>query len=89
MELSNLEKYTTSLAPVTSMYKSGEISSEEYIKAEEYLANKYCIKIDDIHRPNHLLINGFRVMYMYGEKEAKHGKESNPNRRVTSIEKKD
>ena len=46
------------------------------------------IKDDDIHRPNHLIIKGFRAIYMYGKKEENHVKEYNPNRRVTAIEKK-
>ena len=79
MELTNIEKYLTSLAPITSLFNSKQITPDEYIKAESFLAKKYCIKDDDIHRPNHL---------MYGKKEEKHGKEYNPNRRVTAIEKK-
>jgi hypothetical protein len=88
MELTNIEKYLTSLAPITSLFNSEQITPDEYIKAESFLAKKYCIKDDDIHRPNHLIIKGFRAMYMYGKKEEKHGKEDNPNRRVTAIEKK-
>ena len=88
MELTNIEKYLTSLAPITSLFDGKQITPDEYIKAESFLAKKYCIKDDDIHRPNRLIIKGFRVMYMYGKKEEKHGKEDNPNRRVTTIEKK-
>ena len=88
MELTNIEKYLTSLAPITSLFNSKQITPDEYIKAESFLAKKYCIKDDDIHRPNHLIIKGFRAIYMYGKKEESHGKEYNPNRRVTTIEKK-
>ena len=88
MELTNIEKYLTSLAPITSLFNSKQITPDEYIKAESFLAKKYCIKDDDIHRPNHLIIKGFRAIYMYGKKEENHGKEYNPNRRVTAIEKK-
>ena len=88
MELTSVEKYLTSLAPINSLFDSKQITPDEYIKAESFLAEKYCIRNDDIHRPNHLIINGFRVMYMYDKKEEKHGKEDNPNRRITAIEKK-
>ena len=79
MELTNIEKYLTSLAPITSLFNSKQITPDEYIKAESFLAKKYCIKDDDIHRPNHLIIKGFRAIYMYGKKEENHGKEYNPN----------
>ena len=88
MELTNIEKYLTSLAPITSLFNSKQITPDEYIKAESFLAKKYCIKDDDIHRPNHLIIKGFRAIYMYDKKEESHGKEYNPNRRVTAIKKK-
>ena len=88
MELTNIEKYLTSLAPITSLFNSKQITPDEYIKAEQFLVDKYCIKPEDIHRPNDLIISGFRVIYMHENKEANNGKENNSNRRVTAIEKK-
>ena len=88
MILSNVEKYMTSLAPINTLFNEGIITAEEYKKAEQILADKYCIKPEDIHRPNDLIISGFRVIYMHENKEANNGKENSSNRRVTTIEKK-
>ncbi len=88
MMLSNIEQYMTSLAPITSLFKKGMINADEYKKAEQLLADKYCIKHGDIHRPNDLIISGFRVIYMHENKEVNNGKENSSNRRVTAIEKK-
>ncbi len=88
MILSNVEMYMTSLAPITSLFNKGLISICEYKKAEQFLADKYCIKPEDIHRPNDLIISGFRVIYMHENKEVNNGKENSTNRRVTAIEKK-
>ena len=44
MILSNVEKYMTSLAPINTLFNEGIITAEEYKKAEQILADKYCIK---------------------------------------------
>lgn len=86
--MSNLERFVASLSIVKSLLFKGEISKEEYYKAENHLAEKHCIKIDNLHRPNDLIISGFRVIYMHENKEVNNGKENSTNRSVTAIEKK-
>ncbi len=54
MERSNLEKYYLSIAPIRELLNKGIINKEEYLKAESFIAEKYCIKIDNLYRLNNL-----------------------------------
>lgn len=87
--MSNLERFTASLAIVKSLLFKGEISKEEFYQAEDHLAKKYCIKIDNLYRSNDLILFGFRGIYMNDKKEEiANGSKDNENRSVTAIEKK-
>lgn len=62
METRNMEQYLSSKKVIESMLIRGIISSEDFKKADDYLAKKYCIKSDSIYRTNHLLFYGNRVI---------------------------
>lgn len=75
--MSSSERYLQALNLVISMKKSGVISDSEFMKSESFLAKKYCIKKGSLLRPNDLINNSFRAMYMTNRKEVKNdaGKE--------------
>ena len=54
MERSNLVKYYLSIAPITDMFTKSILSRDNYIKAEVFLAEKYCIKKGNLYRLNNL-----------------------------------
>ncbi len=54
MERSNLEQYLLSIQPAKSMRDEGIITYQEYSKIELFLAEKYCIKKDNLYRLNDL-----------------------------------
>ena len=54
MNRSNLEMYYFSISPISSMFKEGILSKSEYLKAEAFLAEKYCIKKGNLYRLNDL-----------------------------------
>ena len=88
MEITNIEKYYSSMLPVRKMLESKIISEEDYKKAETHLAEKYCIKISNIYRLNDLIKTPFRVMYICDKKEVKNDDRNRENQSVTKIEKK-
>ena len=88
MEITNVEKYYSSILPVRKMLDSKIISEEDYKKAEAHLADKYCIKISNVYRLNDLIKTPFRVMYIHDEKEVKNDDRNRENQSVTKIEKK-
>lgn len=51
---SNLEKYYLSITPIRELHNKGIIDKDEYLKAESFIAEKYCIKTDNLYRLNHL-----------------------------------
>ena len=88
MDRTNIENYQSSLSIVVSMYKNGLISDKDYLKAESYLAKKYCIKKGSLYRSNDLINNPFRVIYIVQKKEVQNARENdNKNRCVTTIRK--
>ena len=86
MKRSNLEKYYLSIAPVKLMLEKGVITKQDYIKAESFLADKYCIKNGHLYRLNNLTIPRNRVIDMIPEEEVKEDGEDNYQaRRVTKV----
>lgn len=69
MDRSNLEKYYYAIVNLKQMQNHSVISLADYIKAESFLAQKYCIKKDSLYRSNDLIINDFRAIYIETEKE--------------------
>lgn len=51
---SDLEKYYLSITPIRELHNKGIINKDEYLKAESIIAEKYCIKIDNLYRLNSL-----------------------------------
>ncbi len=51
---SDLEKYYLSIKPIRELLNKGIINKDEYLKAESIIAEKYCIKIDNLYRLNSL-----------------------------------
>ena len=88
MTKENIERYYSSLSIVNSMYEKGLINEKEYAKAENYLAQKYCIKKGSIYRANDLINNKFRAIYVMRKKEVQNANENNnENRCITTIRK--
>lgn len=69
--MNSSERYLQALNLAISMKKSGVISDSEFKKSESFLAKKYCIKKGSLLRPNDLINNSFRAMYMTNRKEVK------------------
>ncbi len=69
--MNSSERYLQALNLAISMKKSGVISDSEFRKSESFLAKKYCIKKGSLLRPNDLINNSFRAMYMTNRKEVK------------------
>jgi uncharacterized protein YqgQ len=88
MNRSDLEQYFMSIAPIKSMFEEGVLSKSEYLKAEAFIADKYCINKGNIYRLNNLTKPPKRVMYSITKKEVKsEGKEDNQNRSIIKITK--
>lgn len=88
MNRENIEAYNNSLMVVKSMRKIGIINDLDFVKAEGFLAKKYCIKKGNIYRSNNLINSDFRAIYMMQNKEVKNArKDDNENRCVTTIRK--
>lgn len=51
----NIEKYLASLSIFKSYKNKGIITDEDFNKAESFLAQKYCIKVENIYRLNKLI----------------------------------
>ncbi len=69
MNIKNIEQYYASLIQFVSMKNKGIINDADFIKAESFLASKYCIKKDSLYRANDLINNRFRVIYILPKKE--------------------
>lgn len=87
---SNIERYYMSLAPIQAMERNGLISHSEFLKAEDFLAQKYNLKKHNIYRVNDLINIEKRVIDMMQNKEAQNDtKKDNDNRCCTEIRKTD
>jgi len=88
MERSSIEKYYLSIKSFQKMFDAGIINSQDYQKAESFLAEKYCIKKGNLYRLNHLTIPRSRVIYMIHEEEDQNNeKKHNEVRHITQINK--
>ena len=88
MTRDNIESYYKSLSMVKSMYEKGLINEKDFLKAENYLAKKYCIKKGSIYRMNDLINKPFRVINVMQKKEDKYAIENNnQDRCITTIRK--
>ena len=86
MKRSSLEKYFLSIVPVRLMLEKGVITKQEYLRAESFLADKYCIKNSHLYRLNNLTIPRSRVIDMMPEEEDKDDGENHYQaRRVTKV----
>ena len=86
MERSNLEKYYSSMAIFVSMKNAGVLSTDDYLKAEALIAEKYCIKKGNLYRLIDLIIVPKRVINTSDKKEVSN--ECNENRSITKITRK-
>lgn len=87
---SNIERYYMSLAPIQAMERNDLISHSEFLKAEDFLAQKYNLKKHNIYRVNDLIKTEKRVIDILPKKEAQNDtKKDNDNRRCTEIRKTD
>lgn len=85
-----VENYYMSIAPILSMERSGIITHRDFLKIEEYLAEKYYLKRHNIYRLNDLIKIEKRAIYMIPQKEANNDtKNDNDNRCITEIRKAD
>lgn len=87
---SNIERYYMSLAPIQAMERNGLILHSEFLKAEDFLAQKYSLKKHNIYRSNDLIKTEKRVIDILPKKEAQNDtKKDNDNRCCTEIRKTD
>lgn len=89
MERSNLEKYLLSIQIAKSMRDDGLITSQEFLKVELFLAEKYCIKKGNLYRQIDLTIPRNRVIDIVPIKEVKNDEKNNDNKHITKIAKED
>lgn len=88
MERSNLEKYYLSIAPIKEMFTKGILSRNNYLKAEVFLAEKYCIKKGNLYRLNNLTNTLKRGIDMIPGKEVNNdGKDDNQIRCISEVSK--
>lgn len=86
MVRSNLEMYYLSIAPIKSMYDDGLMTKQEYIKAEYFLAEKYCINNGNLYRLIDLTIPRSRVIDIVPIEEVKNNEQNNnENRHITKV----
>jgi len=79
-----------SLAPIQAMERNGLISHSEFLKSEDFLAQKYNLKKHNIYRSNDLIKTEKRVIDILPKKEAQNDtKKDNDNRCCTEIRKTD
>lgn len=67
------ESYLTSLLVFKNMMIKVILTKEEYIKAENILAKKYCINKGNLYRQNNLILSDFRAIYVLDNKEVQNG----------------
>lgn len=85
-----VENYYMSIAPVLAMEQRGIITHRDFLKIEEFLAEKYYLKKHNIYRLNDLINIEKRAIYMIPQKEANNDtKNDNDNRSITEIRKAD
>ena len=90
MKRSDLEKYYLSIEPIKKMFESGIMTKSEFLKAEAFLADKYCIKKGNLCRLNDLTIPRNKVINSVNiEEVTPDGKDDNQARRITAVAKED
>ena len=89
MERSNLEKYYLSIAPIKEMFTKNILSKDNYLKAEVFLTEKYCIKKGNLYRQIDLTIPRNKVIDIVPVKEVKSDEKNYDNRNITKIAKED
>lgn len=67
MDRTNLEKYYASVTILFNLFSKGYIDKNEYLKGEEYLSDKHCIKIGNLYRRNDLIKSQSRGIYVVPE----------------------
>ena len=67
MDRTNLEKYYASVTILFSLFSKGIIDADDYLKSEEFLAKKHCIKIGNLYRRNDLIKHQTRAIYVVPE----------------------
>jgi hypothetical protein len=88
MDCSNLEMYYLAIAPVKLMYDEGIMTKQDYMKAESFLAEKYCIKKGNLYRLIDLTIPRNRVIDSVSMKEDKVDEQINhQERHITKVTK--
>jgi len=86
MNRSNLEMYYLSLTPIKSMFENGLMTKQDYMKAESFLAEKYCIKNGNLYRLIDLTIPRNRVIDIVPNEEVKaHEEDYHQDRHITQI----
>lgn len=63
----NLERFNASLFIAKKLLANNDISIEDYIKIEDKLASKYCIKISSIYRQDSLIKGSQRGNMCHGK----------------------
>ena len=84
MKNNELCLYLASMKHVKNMLDEGLISDDVFLKAEEYLAKKHCIKDKSIYRLNNLIT---KPTYGINNGEGKETKneQNNDHRTITKI----
>ena len=77
MSKDNIINFYSSLAPFVVMEKRGILTHAEFLKAEGYLAKKYCIKKDSIYRQNDLINIEKRAIYIVPQEEVQNDTKNN------------
>jgi len=85
MKRSDLEKYYLSIAPIRSMYEQGLLTDDEYLKSEQIIADKYCIKDNNLYRLNDLTNALNKVIYSVTKEEVGEVEKDNKSKHVTKI----
>lgn len=87
MDRSNVEKYLLSVVPVKTMFDIGHLANQEYNQAEHYLAEKYCIKKDNLYRLIDLTILSNSVIDSVSIKKVKDEEESHRYKHISKVSK--
>jgi len=85
MKRSDLEKYYLSMSSIKSMYEQGLLSVEDYLKSEQLIAEKYCIKDNNLYRLNDLTNTLDKVIYSVTKEEVCEVEKDNKNKHITKI----
>ena len=87
MERSNLEKYFLSITPMKLMLEEGLLTKPDFIKAESFLADKYCIKKGNLYRLIDLTIPRNRVIDILPAEEVKDEENNYQYKHITKVRK--